>query len=69
MEFGIPPHDIETTDTAQLLGLVAAKQAATVDARIALCGEQPNPLTPSLRGKGEPNKTPRKAAPPLTPSP
>ncbi len=27
MEFGIPPHDIEATDTTQLLGLVAAKQA------------------------------------------
>ena len=27
MEFGIAPRDIEATDTSQLLGLVAAKQA------------------------------------------
>jgi acyl transferase domain-containing protein/NADP-dependent 3-hydroxy acid dehydrogenase YdfG/acyl carrier protein len=29
LEFGIPPKDIEATDTSQLLGLVAAKQALT----------------------------------------
>jgi acyl transferase domain-containing protein/acyl carrier protein/NADP-dependent 3-hydroxy acid dehydrogenase YdfG len=33
LEFGVPPNDIEATDTTQLLGLVAAKQAL-VDARI-----------------------------------
>ena len=33
MEFGISPRDIEATDTSQLLGLVAAKQALT-DARV-----------------------------------
>jgi acyl transferase domain-containing protein/NAD(P)-dependent dehydrogenase (short-subunit alcohol dehydrogenase family)/acyl carrier protein len=33
MEFGIAPRDLEATDTTQLLGLVAAKQALT-DARI-----------------------------------
>ncbi len=27
LEFGIPPHDLEATDTSQLLGLVAAKMA------------------------------------------
>ena len=27
LDFGIAPNDIEATDTAQLLGLVAAKQA------------------------------------------
>ena len=26
-EFGIPPHNLEATDTSQLLGLVVAKQA------------------------------------------
>ncbi|MFO0804646.1 MAG: SDR family NAD(P)-dependent oxidoreductase [Gemmataceae bacterium] len=35
MEFGISPRDIEATDTSQLLGLVAAKQALN-DARIDL---------------------------------
>ena len=29
LEFGIAPRDIEATDTTQLLGLVAAKQALT----------------------------------------
>ncbi len=33
LEFGLPPKDIEATDTSQLLGLVAAKQALT-DAKI-----------------------------------
>jgi acyl transferase domain-containing protein/NAD(P)-dependent dehydrogenase (short-subunit alcohol dehydrogenase family) len=33
LEFGIAPRDIEATDTTQLLGLVAAKQAL-VDARV-----------------------------------
>ena len=35
MEFGIAPRDIEATDTTQLLGLVAAKQAL-VDAGVIL---------------------------------
>ena len=35
MEFGISPRDIEATDTSQLLGLVAAKQALN-DAKIDL---------------------------------
>src|SRR3954471_20787577 len=35
MEFGIAPRDIEATDTTQLLGLVAAKQALT-DAGVVL---------------------------------
>ena len=29
LEFGIAPRDLEATDTSQLLGLVAAKQALT----------------------------------------
>ena len=29
MDFGIPPRDVEATDTSQLLGLVAARQALT----------------------------------------
>ncbi|MFY7951627.1 MAG: beta-ketoacyl synthase N-terminal-like domain-containing protein, partial [Armatimonadaceae bacterium] len=33
LEFGIAPRDIEATDTSQLLGLVAAKQALT-DAKV-----------------------------------
>ena len=35
LEFGIAPRDIEATDTSQLLGLVAAKQALT-DAKVNL---------------------------------
>src|SRR6476620_9178742 len=35
LEFGIAPRDIEATDTTQLLGLVAAKQALT-DAGVGL---------------------------------
>src|SRR4029078_13028607 len=35
LEFGIAPRDIEATDTTQLLGLVAAKQALT-DAGVRL---------------------------------
>src|SRR5580698_1366255 len=35
LEYGIAPRDIEATDTTQLLGLVAAKQAL-VDAGIAI---------------------------------
>ena len=35
LEFGISPRDIEATDTTQLLGLVAAKQALT-DAGVVL---------------------------------
>src|SRR3954469_20773610 len=37
LEFGIAPRDIEATDTSQLLGLVAAKQALT-DAGVVLAG-------------------------------
>jgi acyl transferase domain-containing protein len=37
MEFGIAPRDIEATDTTQLLGLVAAKQALT-DAKVTFKG-------------------------------
>ena len=57
MEFGISPRDIEATDTSQLLGLVAAKQALN-DAGVVLAdsgrtgdvsrrvdGEQGNPAT------------------------
>ena len=29
VEFGIPPHTLEATDTSQILGLVAAKMALT----------------------------------------
>ncbi|VTU00048.1 polyketide-type polyunsaturated fatty acid synthase : Erythronolide synthase OS=Geobacter uraniireducens (strain Rf4) GN=Gura_2012 PE=4 SV=1: ketoacyl-synt: Ketoacyl-synt_C: Acyl_transf_1: PP-binding: KR: PS-DH [Gemmataceae bacterium] len=39
LEFGIAPRDIEATDTTQLLGLVAAKQALT-DAGVVLTGGQ-----------------------------
>lgn len=42
MEFGIPPHDIESTDTTQLLGLVAAKQALA-DAGVVLAGPDRRP--------------------------
>ena len=41
LEFGIAPRDIEATDTTQLLGLVAAKQAL-VDAGVR-CGQRPLP--------------------------
>jgi acyl transferase domain-containing protein/acyl carrier protein/NADP-dependent 3-hydroxy acid dehydrogenase YdfG len=49
LEFGIAPRDIEATDTTQLLGLVAAKQAL-VDARVTL--KNPPPQPPSLKGGG-----------------
>ena len=39
LEFGIAPRDIEATDTSQLLGLVAAKQALT-DAGVVLASGQ-----------------------------
>ena len=39
LEFGIAPRDIEATDTTQLLGLVAAKQAL-VDARIRFADQR-----------------------------
>src|SRR5438128_1291459 len=39
LEFGIAPRDIEATDTTQLLGLIAAKQAL-VDARIRLVDQR-----------------------------
>ena len=38
LEFGIAPRDIEATDTTQLLGLVAAKQALT-DAGVTFQGQ------------------------------
>jgi acyl transferase domain-containing protein len=52
LEFGIAPRDIEATDTTQLLGLVAAKQALT-DAGVRL--KNPPPQPPSLQGGGSPN--------------
>ncbi len=42
LEFGIAPRDIEATDTTQLLGLVAAKQAL-VDAGVILANPSPTP--------------------------
>ncbi len=56
MEFGISPRDIEATDTSQLLGLVAAKQALT-DAGVAFKNPSPGrgveeETPPSLLGKG-----------------
>jgi acyl transferase domain-containing protein/acyl carrier protein len=45
MEFGIAPRDIEATDTTQLLGLVAAKQALT-DAGVVLAN-------PDRKGGGD----------------
>ncbi|QJW94010.1 type I polyketide synthase [Frigoriglobus tundricola] len=43
LEFGIAPRDIEATDTTQLLGLVAAKQALT-DAGVILSGGRKPPV-------------------------
>ena len=40
LEFGIAPRDLEATDTSQLLGLVAAKQALT-DAGVVFDESQP----------------------------
>ena len=40
LEFGIAPRDLEATDTSQLLGLVAAKQAL-LDARIVFADSGP----------------------------
>jgi acyl transferase domain-containing protein/NAD(P)-dependent dehydrogenase (short-subunit alcohol dehydrogenase family)/acyl carrier protein len=40
LEFGIAPRDLEATDTSQLLGLVAAKQALT-DAGVSFDKSQP----------------------------
>ena len=40
LEFGIAPRDIEATDTSQLLGLVAAKQAL-LDAGIVFADRSP----------------------------
>ena len=45
MEFGIAPRDIEATDTTQLLGLVAAKQAL-VDAKILAANSRPETEKP-----------------------
>ena len=39
LEFGIAPRDIEATDTSQLLGLVAARQALR-DARIVFADQR-----------------------------
>jgi acyl transferase domain-containing protein/NAD(P)-dependent dehydrogenase (short-subunit alcohol dehydrogenase family) len=49
LEFGIAPRDIEATDTTQLLGLVAAKQALA-DAGVILAPQQPQPVPDSGRG-------------------
>ncbi len=49
LEFGIAPRDIEATDTTQLLGLVAAKQALT-DAGIRFADPSPNPHPQGERG-------------------
>ncbi|MBP3960041.1 SDR family NAD(P)-dependent oxidoreductase [Gemmata sp. G18] len=43
LEFGIAPRDIEATDTTQLLGLVAAKQAL-VDAGVRFADAKPSAL-------------------------
>ena len=51
LEFGIAPRDIEATDTTQLLGLVAAKQAL-VDARIRFADQKNPSPTPPLRREG-----------------
>src|SRR5919206_187135 len=40
LEFGIAPRDLEATDTSQLLGLVAAKQALT-DAGVVFADQSP----------------------------
>ncbi len=45
LEFGLPPKDIEATDTTQLLGLVAAKQALT-DAGVVLVDSESSLRTP-----------------------
>src|SRR5437763_15078433 len=42
LEFGIAPRDIEATDTTQLLGLVAAKQAL-VDAGVVFADHDRSP--------------------------
>ncbi|MBY0514705.1 MAG: hypothetical protein K2P78_12420, partial [Gemmataceae bacterium] len=54
LEFGIAPRDIEATDTTQLLGLVAAKQALA-DAGVVLANGpasagRDEPLGPLTRG-------------------
>ncbi|MBA4189909.1 MAG: hypothetical protein C0467_18145 [Planctomycetaceae bacterium] len=60
LEFGIAPRDIEATDTTQLLGLVAAKQALT-DAGIRFADRRPEPAI----GEGAVTLTPepRQAVP------
>ncbi|MBM3982609.1 MAG: acyltransferase domain-containing protein, partial [Planctomycetes bacterium] len=56
LEFGIAPRDIEATDTTQLLGLVAAKQAL-VDAKVVLAsgGRQP-PDTDASQSRDKKNQ-------------
>ncbi|HJZ58213.1 MAG TPA: beta-ketoacyl synthase N-terminal-like domain-containing protein, partial [Gemmataceae bacterium] len=59
MEFGIAPRDIEATDTTQLLGLVAAKQALA-DAGVLLANPErevggSDPVHPRPGGRGSPN--------------
>jgi acyl transferase domain-containing protein/NAD(P)-dependent dehydrogenase (short-subunit alcohol dehydrogenase family) len=49
LEFGIAPRDLEATDTTQLLGLVAAKQAL-FDAGIVLTSEHHQRVTESMNG-------------------
>ncbi|MBX9583989.1 MAG: acyltransferase domain-containing protein, partial [Gemmataceae bacterium] len=54
MEFGISPRDIEATDTSQLLGLVAAKQALE-DAGIVLAsGGREAPVSSNEQGADAP---------------
>src|SRR5437764_3426156 len=64
LEFGIAPRAIEATDTSQLLGLVAAKQALT-DAGVVFSD---SPLPSGERGRGE-GDSPRSPPPPPPPPP
>src|SRR5437868_2804654 len=61
LEFGIAPRDIEATDTTQLLGLVAAKQALT-DAGVILANpgrERGGESDPLPDGRGSPKAVDR----------
>ncbi len=58
LEFGIAPRDIEATDTTQLLGLVAAKQALT-DAGVVL-SEPERPRGESVAFASAPARTKKK---------
>src|SRR3954454_10222464 len=51
MEFGIAPRDIEATDTSQLLGLVAAKQALT-DAGVRFADQRSEVRSQKSEGNG-----------------